>query len=157
MTRKNYVFSVKPRYSPGSPGQVDETVALTVAAQEKEGHEAHLEGLYGEERKTWAQVAGLEGIAERMVEKKGGWDILDLITGVQKHRRFAVPKDFKVGEVLVQPEGRGFVRSKITDIIQERYSRKLHIYLEGQERPLVLEEYEAMYSVERTLAEESSK
>ncbi len=79
-TRKAAHFNVKPRYTPGSPGMVDETLALRVAAQEKDSYETCLTGIYGEEMKAKAEREGLFGIAEEVRETRKGWEVRDLIT-----------------------------------------------------------------------------
>lgn len=81
MSRSNLSFQVRPRYTPGSPGLVDEETALRVASQEKENYEVAREGVYGDGFKELAEKMGMGGIVERREERAGGWEVTDLITG----------------------------------------------------------------------------
>lgn len=84
-SRKAGFFDVRPRYTPGSPGLVDEATAKRVAAEERESYEHALTGIMGETEKTRAEKLGLRGIVQWKQEKgsgkKQGWDVLDLVTG----------------------------------------------------------------------------
>lgn len=77
--------NVRPRYSAGSPAQVDDHTALGVADDEKKDYEHAMEGAYGEEAKLRAEALGLRGIVYAMAESGSGknfrWLIQDLITG----------------------------------------------------------------------------
>lgn len=72
-------YSVRPRYSGGSPAAVPENIALTVAQQELDGHTHALTGAFGEEHQKRAQEAGLRGIVELLEETATGWRVLDLL------------------------------------------------------------------------------
>jgi hypothetical protein len=99
---KNICFSVRPRYTPGSPGSVDEELALRVASQEKESYEACLEGIYGDVDMAKAMKLGLKGIVEEMVENKGGWKVTDLITGDKFWRGSVKPSKIMRGDQLIE-------------------------------------------------------
>jgi hypothetical protein len=73
-------YQVRPRYTPGSPAQVPQHVALRVAEQEPRFYERALSGVWGDKSKQTAETEGLDFIAYTMQEKRGGWEILDLIT-----------------------------------------------------------------------------
>lgn len=81
-------FVVRPRWTPGSPGTVDEALALRVAAQELRAHERHLSGRYGEVAALRAREQGVAGIVERRVERRKHWDVTDMITGESFARAF---------------------------------------------------------------------
>jgi hypothetical protein len=95
-------FSVRPRYTPGSPGQVDEQMAQRVASQEKETYEVCLEGVYGEGDLHKAKEMGLKGIVESMTEYKGGWKIVDMITGEKCWRGNVKPSKIQRGDRLIE-------------------------------------------------------
>lgn len=95
-------FSVRPRYTAGSPGQVGEELALTIASQEKEDYERCLEGIYGEKQLHRAKELGLRGIVEEMVEHKGGFKVTDLITGEKFWRGNVKPNKVVKGDRLVE-------------------------------------------------------
>ena len=82
---KHVSFSVAPRYTPGSPAQVDELTARRVAEEERQSLAFLLEGCEGPDAKTRAERLGLRGISEQRMEtgagKKQGWRVLDLCTG----------------------------------------------------------------------------
>lgn len=82
MKRRPHYYNVMPRYSSGSPAQVDVDTACKVAISEKRSYEAALEGVYGEAQQERAERLGLRGIAEgvREVRKLKGWEVTDLLT-----------------------------------------------------------------------------
>lgn len=86
--RNNIIFSVRPRYSPGSPAQVNEGIARRVAVDEVADYERALSGVYGEAHKNKAKSEGLSDIVVAMIEVRKGWDVLDLITGERYTRPF---------------------------------------------------------------------
>lgn len=81
-------FHVAPRYTPGSPAQVDESIALKVAEEEKHFIEHALEGTWGEANKVRAEQLGLRGIVEARTERRDHWEVLDLCTGERFKRHF---------------------------------------------------------------------
>lgn len=95
-------FSVRPRYTPGSPGSVDEQMAQRVASQEKETYEVCLEGVYGESDLHKAKEMGLKGIVESMTEHKGGWNVVDMITGEKSWRGNVKPNKIQRGDRLIE-------------------------------------------------------
>lgn len=99
---KNICYSVRPRYTPGSPGSVSEEMALRVASQEKESYEVALEGIYGEDDLHKAKTFGLKGIVEEMIEYKGGWKVTDLITGERCWRGNIKPSKIQRGDRLIE-------------------------------------------------------
>jgi hypothetical protein len=88
--RRYSSYSVSPRYTPGSPAQVDERTALRVAEEERRSYEHYLEGVYGEDNKTMAETKGLRGVVELLSEKGKGWDVLDVCLGEEFRRPFHV-------------------------------------------------------------------
>ncbi len=82
MTRRNYpLYQVRPRYTPGSPAQVDEEIATQVAKEEAHMFEAYREGYMGVAWQQKAERLGLQRIAYYIQEKGGHWVLLvDLIT-----------------------------------------------------------------------------
>lgn len=87
----NTYWNVHPRYSCGSPaalfGNREELVRRIVRA-EKDGHEAALEGLYGDRLKERAERLGLRGIVVLTREKGKKWVCFDEVTGEHYERPF---------------------------------------------------------------------
>lgn len=81
-------YNVKPRYTPGSPGMVDQKTAERVAEQERRCHKEALDGIYGEHLLRVAETQGLLGIVERVYETAIGWEVHDLMTSDQYMRPF---------------------------------------------------------------------
>lgn len=94
-------YNVEPRYTPGSPAQVDERTAFRVADEERQGYEVTLAGAHGTIAKQEAELVGLGGIVEYRTERPGVWVVLDVITG----ERFLRPID-KHGETPRNREAR---------------------------------------------------
>jgi hypothetical protein len=94
-------YNVAPRYTPGSPASVSEDIALTVASQEKEHYEVALSGIYGEDFKKIALERGLDGIVERRVERNGGWDVEDMVTGRKLRRVEVAAKDLRLNDQIL--------------------------------------------------------
>lgn len=81
MSRSHMHYNLKPRYTGGSPAAVwDEALALRVVEQERTAHEHALSGAYGEAEQKKATMLGLRGIVETVIERKGGWEVEDLLT-----------------------------------------------------------------------------
>lgn len=74
-------FNVYPRYTAGSPAQVDRATAERVAAEERVAHGHVLAGRCGSAEQERAQRLGLDGIAEEAWEQRGKLQFRDLITG----------------------------------------------------------------------------
>lgn len=55
-------YSVAPRYTAGSPAQVDQATAARVVEEERRAYPPTLEGVYGAEAKAEAEAKGLRGI-----------------------------------------------------------------------------------------------
>jgi hypothetical protein len=87
MARRVY-YNVNPRYSAGSPAQVDGLTARRVVHDEIEGHRRDLEGVHGEEARERAQTRGLAGIVEERTEMADCWIVADLITDARFIRLF---------------------------------------------------------------------
>ena len=83
-------FNVAPRYTPGSPAQVNGDLARRVAWEEKQAIEYYLNGTLGEANRALAETAGLAGIAEMRYERADCWIVEDLCTGRTFIRPFAV-------------------------------------------------------------------
>jgi hypothetical protein len=73
-------YHVAPRYSCGSPAQVDEKIARRVIEDEKEAFQAHLEGVYGPEAQHLAQQRGLSRIVYSTLEKRNKQFVKDEMT-----------------------------------------------------------------------------
>lgn len=91
MAKAKTMYQVRPRYTPGSPAQVDRETAVRVAIEEARAYEQTLTGVYGAEEVERARREGLDGIAEAYVEGKGGFHVHDLITDKRWLRRFTGP------------------------------------------------------------------
>lgn len=74
-------WNVAPRYSPGSPAQVDFATAQQVAADEQRGYEYALRGVYGEEQQAQARERGLDRIVWSQQEIQNCWRVQDYLTG----------------------------------------------------------------------------
>jgi len=81
---KAIYFSVSPRYTSGSPAQVDEDTAQRVAKQELAAYHRTLEGVYGEDAKQRAIKDGCDWIAYEWNEKGKNVVRVDLITGAER-------------------------------------------------------------------------
>lgn len=81
-------YNVKPRYTPGSPGMVDQKTAEHVAAQERRCFKEALDGTYGDHLQNVAKTQELLGIVERVYETAIGWEVHDLLTDAQYMRPF---------------------------------------------------------------------
>lgn len=84
---RNLFFHVAPRYTAGSPAQVDEETATKVAIQEyiEAGHVE--QGVFGEEQQATHARRGCRGIAFTTYEKNRTMWVQDIIT----QELFAVP------------------------------------------------------------------
>jgi len=110
-------FHVAPRYTGGSPAQVDEATARRVAAQEQHAYE-QLVGdpdLKDSVEALAAAVEGAAGIVEQRTERADCWIVLDLITGAEFVRPFPV-----------HPESEARARQRAV-----RLRTKYHLPLEG--------------------------
>lgn len=81
-------YNVKPKYTPGSPGQVDQAMAFRVVDEERRCYAESLDGRYGERLQQIAKDHGLGGIVERVSELAIGWEVHDLITDERFIRPF---------------------------------------------------------------------
>jgi len=87
-------YSVNPRFSCGSPAQVDEVTARRVSVQERECIEHRASGVYGEEAKRLADDRrNWDGIVYCWWERRGRVFVEDLVTG--KVLEFAAFEDFQ--------------------------------------------------------------
>lgn len=103
-------YHVAPRYSAGSPAQVDEATALRVAAQEKSAYNHHIEGMYGDFKRKMAAEKGLEGIVYRTLEKGNKIYVDDLITNAQ----FIVPiKEWSGNVWHSRPDRTKYIRTEM--------------------------------------------
>lgn len=117
------IFQVRPRYTPGSPAQVDGKTAERFARQERIAYDdimAFPEGNPGEYRR--ASLEGLDGIVEALTElpRGKGWRVRDLITNAvfervqrEPHTRTdaaALARDLDTLKSLVERRGADWVR-----------------------------------------------
>lgn len=87
----SFHYHVAPRYTPGSPAQVDREIAELVASDECEAYQHALQGRYGKDQQTRAQKEGLRGVVELRVEQRKSWKVTDLCTGETFERPFKKP------------------------------------------------------------------
>jgi hypothetical protein len=80
-------YNVAPRYSCGSPAQVDRKTALRVAGQEIDGYQRAIEGAYGEEERKHALAVGTSGIVEEREVFAHHYLAIDCITGQRRDSR----------------------------------------------------------------------
>ncbi len=93
-------YSVRPRYTCGSPAQVSEEIARKVAHDESLVHEFIVKGGQGKEEQEKALKQGLSGISEHLIEIKHGWLVNDLITGERYERlRGVLPR---IGDEVIE-------------------------------------------------------
>ena len=74
-------YSVSPRYTPGSPAQVDRNLAERVAREEAESFPHDRDGSCGLEHQQRATRLGLDGIAWAWYEAGRSIHWRDLVTG----------------------------------------------------------------------------
>lgn len=79
--------NVAPRYSAGSPAQVDQRTADRVAAEERRSYVHALEGYYGEEAKREAETLGLAAIVWTSHEIGSKLRKEDVLTGTITEQR----------------------------------------------------------------------
>lgn len=80
---------------------VPKEIAVRVAQQEVAAMNSCLMGLYGNEKAIEAARRGLHGIVEEMTERKGGWDIRDMITGQLRRKETIRARDLKIGDTIL--------------------------------------------------------
>ncbi len=83
-------FHVTPRYTPGHPAIVTESLALLLAETERAAYEQVLAGAGGPEARRAAEHAGLGGIVERRQKTTCGWEVVDLLTGAHERWPYLV-------------------------------------------------------------------
>jgi hypothetical protein len=93
MASRAIYWNVKPRYTPGSPAQVDQATAERVAGEERLGYVATLDGAHGTIAAAEAKIAGLRGIVEMRWERPGAWIVHDLLTNERFIRPFTVERE----------------------------------------------------------------
>lgn len=98
--RKTDYYYVAPRYTAGSPGFIGEQLALRVAHEEKTSYERTLTGIFGEDEKWRAEKLGLAGIVEQRIERKNGWDVLDILTREKKRYEEVPAKKLLRGDYI---------------------------------------------------------
>jgi hypothetical protein len=77
-------YEVRPRYTAGSPAQVDRETATRVAGQEAASYKEALRGDLSPELGDVARLMGLHWIVFSWEERGGRFYVLDEITGKQK-------------------------------------------------------------------------
>lgn len=84
----NTFWQVAPRYTAGSPGQVDAATAKRIASQELAIYSQDLAGLHGPEDQARAQRLGTSGIVESVTDWADGSRVItDEITGASRRER----------------------------------------------------------------------
>jgi len=87
------MYDVYPRYTPGSPGCVDEETAFRVRDEEIAAHQAARAGFHGEEERARAEREGLGGIVVALTPKGKRDAIAELFYGDVPGRCFRHPED----------------------------------------------------------------
>lgn len=123
MSRQMY-YNVAPRYSPGSPAQVDYETALRVANDERWAYAIAIQGIYGADEQKLAREKGLKGIVEERRERSGCWIVTDLVTGEKFIRPFPVVQS--TDTTTIPPP----LRRKMV-LRDERLKAKYHLPVEG--------------------------
>lgn len=95
-------YHVAPRYTPGSPAQVDKLLALRVAHEEMEFYAFAMSGVLGPDRKKVAEERGLAEIVWSTMETRGQMYYEDLITGKTWMRKVH-PKTQQLGPRVNRP------------------------------------------------------
>jgi hypothetical protein len=88
-------FHVNPRYTPGSPGIVRDSIAQQIIRRESDAYNYMINGLDGEAKKEQARTLGLSGIVEERWKYEGRLYFRDMIT-----RETGVIKDDGTREVF---------------------------------------------------------
>jgi len=88
MAKRKAYFHVAPRYTAGSPAMVPEDIARRVAVEETRFMRYVLDGMYGDAAAEQAFRVGLSGIVEQRTERRNGWEVVDLCTGLTFFRPF---------------------------------------------------------------------
>lgn len=91
-TKNKERYQVAPRFTPGSPAQVDEDTARRVAIEERDAYERAKDGTMGTADAVRAASMGLRGIVYTLTERRGGWDVHDLLTDEHFFRPDSVAK-----------------------------------------------------------------
>lgn len=94
---RQVIYQVAPRFTPGSPAQVDSATAERVAREERAAYQDELDRT----GKTDPTAQGLEGVAECLQELANGrgWHVMDLITG----RRYVRPEAGGAVDAAMRP------------------------------------------------------
>lgn len=87
MARTVTVYNVAPRYTPGSPAQVDQATAEKIARDERAAYEQVMSGSYSVTELHRAERLGLSGIVEARQILARSYRFEDLITGERGERR----------------------------------------------------------------------
>lgn len=83
------IYQVAPRYTGGSPAQVNHATASRVAAEEADAYRGIMAGAAtSTSERQRAVKLGLDGIAEMLYEQQHCWHVTDLITGKETTRPF---------------------------------------------------------------------
>lgn len=79
---RSYTYNVAPRWTGGSPAQVDFATAQRVLYEEQVAHQMALSGTYGDEKARLAAELpyALRGIVEERIEHSDGWLVRDLLS-----------------------------------------------------------------------------
>ena len=98
-------YQVTPRYTGGSPAQVDEATAKRVAQAEREAYRWIMQAGVGagSERKL-AENYGLAGIVEALTEQGNGWAVWDMLTDQHYIRPFTAK--CQIADLVLTPEER---------------------------------------------------
>lgn len=109
-------FNVRPRFTPGSPGLVNEAIATHVAEQERDAQARAATGVYGPEIQARAQDEhALSGIAYLLEEHAKFWRVYDLITEEKRDVPFG---QWRLETLLI---GKGHAPSEARKVAEEVY------------------------------------
>lgn len=154
MARRNFRYSVRPRFGPGSPAMVRPEIAESVAADEREFHEHALAGRYGEEAQARAQDEhALYGIAYVLTEYAKHWHYFDLITEEERDISFG---QWRLEDALIRkghaPSEARHVAEEIAKQVKRLDAGRAFHFFEAFEENLALYENSAYeYPRERAI------
>lgn len=129
MSNKISFFQVFPRYTAGTPAQVDQEQALRIAGEELKAYEENLSLPFNDPEHSRAKRLGLHGIVESLVEEEDGWHVVDQITKRVSTRPFKKNEKASVrrGEKLVGDPERSIPKSPEEQLHSLRYMTEIDL------------------------------